>query len=236
MTFLDVEQILDAFFRQLPKDQFAQDRADDTNPVKRSFSSSDLRSQATVLAAAYANLNQIHDNKFITTTDELGLTRWEKDLFSETVDRSQPLAARRGNALGKFRAKGGIDYDTIKAILDPIFAAQGLDYDIVYWSGFNGGAWILDVSLLDVDTYLSLYDPLVAAGLGLVDCNFPPLPPGISSQDLEDIQRTAYTWEIRIHGHASAEFMAQLDLLATQIEPARSTHYIYNDFPGPVAP
>jgi hypothetical protein len=234
--FLDVEKILDAMFRQLPEGQFAEDRADSTDPTKRSLSSSDLRAQAQSLAAAYSNLESIFNNKFISSADADGISRWEKDLFSEAVDQSLPLPTRRANAIAKFNANGGISYDAITAILDPLFAEIGIAYEIVYWCGLFNGAWILDESALDVDTYLSLFDPLVGAGHGITDCSLDYIDGGLTAQDLEDIQRTAYTYEVRIFGTADADFIARLDKILTESEPARSTHYIYNSFPGPVAP
>lgn len=225
-------------FRQLSPNQFAEDRADDPSDyTRRSFSSSDLRSQATVLAAAYSNLNDIFNAKWITYANEMGITRWEKDLFAEAVDRSLPIATRRANALAKFNANGGISYLAIKAILDPLFAEIGLDYDLVDWNGLFGGAWILEESQLDVDTYLSLMDPLLGASPpSPLDCDLDYAAAGITVQQLADIQATAYTYEVRIHGNASADFLLKLDTILTQREPARSTHYIYNNFPGPVAP
>lgn len=235
--FLNVEQILDAFFRQLPPGQFADDRADNVDPMKRSLSSSELRSQAAVLATAYGNLEAIFNNKFITYADETGLARWEKDLFAEAIDRSKPIELRRADAKAKFNANGGISYDAIRAILDPMFLAIGLEYELVCWCGLFGGAWILDESQLDVETYLSLMDPLLgAAGPAPLDCDLDYSAAGLTAQNLEDIQRTAYTYEVRIFGNASADFLARLNIILTQSEPARSTHYLYNNFPGPVAP
>jgi len=235
-TVLDVEQILSAFFRQLPKGQFAEDRADDPDPARRSISSSDLRAQSEALAGAYGNLQAIWSNKFITYADAQGIARWEKDLFSETVDQSLALPIRRANALAKFRANGGISWDAITAILDPLFAELGMPYQLVCWCGAFGGAWVLDFSVLDVETYLSLFDPLIGAAAGLNNCDLDYISAGLTAQDLEDIQRTAYTYEVRIFGNAPLAFLDRLEKILTEAEPARSTHVIFNNFPGPVPP
>lgn len=222
---------------ELPEDQFAQDRADDPSYLKRSLSSSDLRAQSVILATAYANMAQIYENKFGTYVDSDGMRRWEKDWFPDAVDASQPLVNRRANLISKIRAIGGISMPAIMAILDPVFAQEGLMYDLVTWCGMNGGAWILDVSPLDVDTYLSFLDPLIgAAEPNPLDCDLDYAAAGLTAQDLIDIQRTAYTSEVRIYGTASAAFLAKIDKLMTQYEPARSTHYIFNSFPGPIPP
>lgn len=228
---------MDLALRELPPDMFAQDRADDPDYTKRSISSSEMRSQVTVLGAGYDTMEQVFDDKFITTATPLGIARAELDYFPDPVDQSLPLETRRANLLAKKRATGGISYAAIVDVLTPLFAEIGLGFQVVSWCGAQGGAWILDESELDVETYLSLLDPLLGAvGPNPLDCDLDYAAAGLTAEQLEDIQRTAYTYEVRIFGNAPADFITRLDRLLTEIEPARSTHVILNNHPGPLPP
>lgn len=223
---------------ELPDGVYAIDRADNPDKDKRSYSSSELRAHAQMLADLYSNLEDINSDKFATTVTPEGLAAWERQLFQTAVDGSLTYAERQTRILTKLRASGGISYPFIRAIVAAILDPIPIDFEIVTYCGFNGGAWILDVSPLDEDTYLSAMDPLLGArrDLDALDCNLDYAAAGLTAQDLIDIQTTAYTYEVRILGIADAATLAQLEQQLTQLEPARSTHVIYNDFPGPVAP
>lgn len=228
---------MDLALRELPEDMFAQDRADDPDYTKRSLSSSEMRSQMTLVRDGYATMRDTYDDKFITTATARGIARSELDYFPEAVDQSLPLETRRANLLSKKRATGGISFTAINDMLTPLFAEIGIDFQIVSWCGAQGGAWILDESALDVETYLSLLDPLIGAiGPNPLDCDLDYAAAGLTAEQLEDIQRTAYTYEVRIFGNAPADFITRLDKLLTENEPARSTHVIINQHPGAFPP
>lgn len=240
--FLTIDQVLDILLGELPDGVYANDRADDPDPVKRSYSSSELRAMATMIADLYSNLENISDNKTITTVETDGLTPWEKNLFATQQDPLAPFLDRQNALLAKKRYIGSLSLPAIAsqvhAILDPL----GLDFDILPYSGaYTGtkyGAWILGFSALGYDTYLAARDPLYGAQRDMVplDCNLDYAAAGITAQDLLDIQETAYKYELRIYGHADDDTLARLEYVLTQFEPARSTHRIVNDDPGPVPP
>lgn len=122
---------------------------------------------------------------------------------------------------------GYLEVDDYIAFRDPPSSEGGLTYQLVEWC-HSPGAWILDVSELEVSTYLSFKDPLYSTGITCA-LNYAAL--GLTAQDLADIQATAYTYEIRIIGTAGTNFLNYLDALLDRIEPARSTHFIYNNYP-----
>ena len=90
---------------------------------------------------------------------------------------------------------------------------------------------LLDFSILDVGTFLSFRDPLSGARRDMtpLDCSLDYAAAGLTAQDLLDIQATAYTYEVRIYGHADTATLALLDKRLTESEPARSTHVLIND-------
>lgn len=232
---------MDILMGEMPKDVYAQDRADDPNPDNRSNSSAEIRAHAQMIANFYENMKSVNADKFLTTVTHDGLTSWEKELFQTAQDGSQSDMMRQANLLAKFRASGGISTPAIRDIVSAILTPHGLTFDIATFNGCGGtvrGAWILDVSELDTETYLAEIDPLLGARRDLtpLDCNLDYAAAGLTHDQLVSIQTTAYTYEVRIYGHASADVIAQLDDALTQYEPARSTHKIFNDFPPDIDP
>ncbi len=248
--FPTVEEIFSLMFQELPAGVYAQDRANNANPNSNSTSSAELRAHAQMFANLYANLEVIYYDKFITTVSPAGLARWESDLFSTPPNIvGLTYAQRQANLLTQFRTEGSISYPTINAIIEGILGPQGLSYQLIQWNG-NGpgvggnpgitGGWILDVSILDVGTWLAALDPLRGAGRGVgivpLDCSLNYAAAGLTEQDLIDIQTTAYTYEVQIFGNASAATLAQLNAALTAKEPARSTHVITNNATPPIGP
>lgn len=240
--FPDVEQILDLVMAELPNGVYASDRADDPDESRRSYSSAELRAHAQLLANLYGNLQNINSDKYITTATETGVTAWEKELFSAIQDGSLPIEMRRNNLLAKIRANGGISLPAIRNIIAGILTPFGLTFEILSYCGqYNGnyyGSWILDYSSLDVDTYLATIDPLLGANRDetALDCSLDYEAAGLTEQDLIDIQNTAYTYEVQIFGNADAMTLSLLERTLTELEPARSTHIITNNAPGPIPP
>jgi hypothetical protein len=235
--FGDVEKLVDLFLAELPQGMFAQDRADNSDPSQRSVSSSDIRAQMQILSVAYTNLLDIYNDKFASTVELDAVSRWEKELFPDAQDSSQPLSVRQNNLIAKLRASGGISYSTIHDIIDSLLTPAGFAFDLVTFTGQTGGGWVFEESELDVSTYLASMDPLRGAIVTApLNCSFNYSAAGLTPEQLVEIQETAYTYEVRIYGTAPSGLITQLDLMLTQFEPARSTHNIYNNFPGPVAP
>lgn len=240
----NVDEILLILKSELPDGVYADDLADDQNPAKRSYSSSELRAMAQMIANLYSGLNDTFADKFLTTVTHDGLTPWEKELFALPQDGNQSDLVRQQNLLAKLRASGGISLPAITAVAAGILTPAGLPFEILAWDGpasdGTTGGWILEESPLDQGTYLGLIDPLLGAGrdLGVVplDCNLDYAAAGITQQEMEDIQKTAYTYEVKIYGNADAATLDLLDRQLTALEPARSTHVITNNATPPIDP
>ena len=100
------------------------------------------------------------------------------------------------------------------------------------------GTWILGYSSLGQNTYLGTLDPLIGdrSGFTPLDCSLDYAAAGITAGQLADIQKMAYSYEVRIYGNADAVTLALLDSDLTKYEPARSTHIILNNATPPAAP
>ena len=230
--FLTTDEILEILLAELPADVYASDYANDEDESRRSVSSSELRAHAELLSGLSENLESIYSDKFLQTVTEAGLILWEKDLFSTAQDSNLGFALRVQNLISKLRATGGISLPAITSIIAGILG--GLDFEVLPYSGQAGvGAWVLDGSALDQGTWLAKIDPIMGArtegGLIPLDCSFDYADEGLTAQDLLDIQETAYKYEVRIYGNASAATLSLLDQRLTQLEPARSTHVIRNN-------
>lgn len=231
--FLSLLELLKINLMELPSDVYPEDYADNTDLAKRSLSSSEIRAHMGILADGYTNLSSIYADKFLTTATDDGITKWEKVLFAEAVDTSLPLETRRQNLIAKLRASGGISYAVLYGIVDAILTPKGLAFEIATMC--QGGAWELEVDLLDVSTYLAGADPIIGAGgNNPLDCALDYAAAGITQEQLQSIQETAYTFYVRIFGEADSETLKFLNSQLTQFEPARSTHVILNNFTGPV--
>lgn len=233
--FPSVEQILDIFFVEIPEGVYPEDRADDSDPDKRSHSSSEIRAHAQLFANLYVNLDNINKDKHISTVTPDGLAPWERDLFTDPQDQSQTFDQRKFNLLTKLRSLGSISFPAINALVHSVLDPVGLTFEIIQWNGCGvntiHGAWILDITPLDVYTYLAGRDPLVGERRDLppLRCDLNFAASGLTADDLANIQDTAYTYEVDIFGVADAATLALLDKLLTQKEPARSRHAIRNN-------
>ena len=239
--FPNAEQILDILLGEIPPGVFAEDRADSPDESQRSYSSSELRVWSQQIADLYENLQKVENNKFIVTADVIGLTQWEKELFSTAQDSNQSVTDRRQNLLAKLRSSGGISLEAILSVIHGILDPVGLPFELLTWCGSSNGAvtgaWILDVSALGLDTYLGTLDPLNGTGLGLgltpLDCRLDYVAAGLTLDEMIEIQETAYMYEIDIYGNADAATLALLDRQLTALEPARSSHIIRNNVTPP---
>lgn len=241
--FLNTEEFLDVFLGELPAGVYATDRANNPNPLKRSYSSAEFRAHANILSDLSEQALAVYQNFFITTLQPDGIGQWEIDFFGSIQDGSQSFDQRKQNLFAKYRATGGISLPYISSIIEGILGPKGLTYAILPLSGQTNddgdtGAWILGYSSLGQNTYLAALDPLVGERQDLtpLDCSMDYAAAGLTIDQLHDIQATAYTYEVRIYGDADNATIAALDAALTKYEPARSTHIIMNNATPPAAP
>lgn len=235
--FLSVEQVLSILMDETPDKLYPKDRADNPDKTKNSYSSSELRAQAQLIANLYDNLALIDNDKALTTVSPSGLAYWEKQLFSAIQSSSLTYAQRQANLISKYRSSGGISLPAIRSVVAAILDPLGLPFAILPYSGQNNGtlqgAWVLEISTLEDDTWLAEMDPELGTGLGAglipLDCSLNYAAAGITSGQLLEIQKTAYAYEVQIYGVADAQTLALLDARLTALEPARSTHVIRNN-------
>jgi len=173
LFFLGIEDVMTIIQGEMPQGVYAQDRADNFDPNKRSYSSSELRTVAQMYANLYANLQDIWEDKFLSTLQPDAIGDWEADLFSTPQNANLPFTTRQQNALTKYRATGGLSYPYINSLISSILTPLGLSWLLVPYSGGYLYAWVLEQSSLDTDTYLSLEDPIYGKQVGIynLDCN-----------------------------------------------------------------
>src|SRR5438874_2193993 len=116
---------MDLLMGEMPDGVYATDRADDPDRNKRSYSSSEIRAHARMIANLYANLQDIFENEFISTLHADGLAPWNRQLFSNAVDGSQPFEIQQQNLINKIRANGGISFAAINAVIHTILDPLG---------------------------------------------------------------------------------------------------------------
>jgi len=241
--FLNTEEILDLLLGELPAGVYSQDRANNPDPTKISYSSAELRAHANLLSNFETQGQSVYNNFFITTLMSDGLSQWEKDFFGAIQDSSLTYTQRIQNLLAKYRATGGLSVPYITGIVAGILGPIGLSFAILPLSGQvnndgNTGAWILGYSSLGLNTYLSTIDPIWCDLVGFtpLDCSLDYAAAGITALQMAEIQDVAYSYEVRIYGNADATTLALLDADLTKFEPARSTHIIMNNASPPAAP
>lgn len=240
--FLNVDQFLSILMDELPFGVYPTDLANDPDPDKRSNSSSELRAHAQLLSELSANLQTIYQDKFASTVTPGGIGFWEKNEFRDAQNSALSFDARKARLLAKIRAVAGINLPAIRADVAAILDPLGIAFDILAYSGqSNGsfpGSWVMNISPLGLSTYLAGLDPLEGAKVGFtaLDCNLDYAAAGLTAQDLLDIQATAYTYAVMVYGTLDAATLATLDTMLTELEPARSTHLIFNNAPLPPDP
>lgn len=229
--FPNIEQVLNILLGELPKNVFSQDRADSDNVDKRSYSSSELRSHAQLLANIYKNLQDVYLDKTISTVQPDGLSSWEMDLFSSAQNGARSFTDRQINLISKYRAQGGISYSYIYNIVHNLLNPKGLGFDLITYTGIGGSrsaAWRLGLSALGANTYLAEADPLIGAVIGN-PTNCTNSTSTLTTDQLRKIRETAYTYAVWIYGGADASTLSTLDAMLTQAEPGGSTHVIVNN-------
>jgi hypothetical protein len=194
------------------------------------FSTADQYSVASVLGDAYANQEEVYDNYFPTVTVD-NLPDFEFLYFGYNLDSTLTIDQRRVLLLNKIRTKRRTTpqdiIDVIYTIIDP-----SIPVEILEWNGnFNGtryGAWILGVSTLGIDTFLSGRAPIYGAQLDKapLDCDLDVAAAGITEEDLINIQDTAFTYTVNIGVTLDVQTLTMLDSALNAAEGASRRHFI----------
>lgn len=220
--FLSQQEVYRILQRELPEEVYADGAPADF------FTTADMAAIAKTIETAYSNLERVYENYFPQTADEK-IGDWEVEVFGQVSDDSLTLQQRRDRVIAKLLNRPGITPDDIRRAITgalPELAPTG--FELIEW-GCEGGVWILDVSLLDVDTYLGGPSPSRAYGPDI--CDEDPAEFGITPAEWAIMQSQAYTYEVVIlPGYTlDAAGMTLLDRILTAAEPARSTHVITNE-------
>jgi hypothetical protein len=221
--------------RELPEGVYAD------GPPTAFYTTSDMDSVAKIIGDAYENLNVIYDNFWPQTM--LGysasgeqINAWEIREFGQIQDTTQNLETRIANLLTKIQSIPAINAAYIASLIQSLLGPNigynqllvGGAFEIIEWGNYTG-SWMIGVSELGIDTFLSGGNRYQNTGSNI--CPPAPLgtppPNGISETELSDEQQTAYTYEVRIYGTTlSSSMLAKLNVLLSANEPARSTHVI----------
>lgn len=147
--FLTQAEIYQILSRELPQDVYA------FGPPSAFYTTADTDSTAGVLADAYTNLSTIYNNIFPQTTDE-NISDWEATAFARPIPALATLTDRQTRVVDKLRLRRGISlWDVLNFVLTyvPIQTfVQIIEYSL------PSGGWRLDLSPLDVSTFLGNAD------------------------------------------------------------------------------
>lgn len=234
-TFGSEDELFAVLQGEMPDGVYSKDLAKNTDTTNNAWTSSEARTWAMLIRDAYVSLLAIYNNKFVTLADHSGIERWEKVLFATPVDGTLTWEERRDNLLTQLRYQGGINFAVINAAVSAILTPLALTYTISTLNGARpGSAWILDVGLLGLDTFLVGMDPIRGAiRTAPLDCDLDYEAAGLTLAQLQAIQATAYTYVVKITGTADDATLAKLDTVLTRLEGASRTHMIVNNVGGP---
>lgn len=221
-TYPTEDQAFSIIQGEMPDGVYSPDLALNADTSKNAWTSAEVRTWAKLFKDAYDSLLAIYNNKFVTLADHSGIENWEKVLFASPVDATLSWDDRRTNLLTQLRYLGGINFAAINNVVAGILTPLGLPYNIYTLNGARpGSAWIMDISLLGVDTYLVGMDPIRGAIRSApLDCSLDYAAAGLTLAQLHAIQATAYTYVVKITGTASDATMAKLDAALTIFEGA----------------
>lgn len=218
--FLDTQQAYRLYQRELPEGAYAD------GAPSAFFTTASVYAKATLLADFYANMERVYLNMFPQTADEQ-ISDWEIKAFGYNLDASLELEDRQQAVMRKLRQHPGINRQAITDIVVTVLGPL-VQFSIIDWNCMEG-AWILDESQLDIDTYLNAGNMVDTTPALFPDANFCINDPvfGKTDQEWAEMQDQAYTYEVIIYGQTiTAEQRAALDKALTIGEPARSTHVI----------
>lgn len=176
---------------------------------------------------AYDQLKYIDDNNFPqNVTDVDKILKWEFMEFGFTLSEDLTLQERIDRVLTKIRTRTNF---TIPDLIELVKSVIGSDktVDIIEWN-CEGGAWIIDVSELDFDTYLGGGSP---QSLINFDCSKTAADYGITEDEFQAALTDAYTYEIRIYNYTLTDLeRSYIEKLVSENEPARSQHVITDNY------
>jgi hypothetical protein len=233
-TFPTENQLFGVLQGELPPGLYSDDTANNENPANNAWTSSEVRAWALLFVDLYSSLLAIWNNKFVTLADASGIQRWEIMLFGAPQSATLTLTQRRNALLAQLQYQGGINYAIIYAATYALLNPLGFAFGIQTYNGARpGSSWILNSSLLGLDTYLAPCDPIKGTGGTPLNCSLDYEAAGITTAQLASIQSTAYTYVVKITGTATDATIAQLNTLLTKFEGASRTHQVVNNFQGP---
>lgn len=194
------------------------------------FHTAEMDSYAKVMRHAYKNQSAIYANFFPQTCDENTINLYELKYFGKLGSSSLTLAQRQALVIQKIQSARGITKQIIRNVVN--YTIPGLSFEIAVWIfGQGEGGWVLDVSQLDIETYLNT-DAQYALPVGPQLCSQGPADWGMTPQQWADLQTYAYTYEVRIYGYTlTPQQYSELDAALSANEPARSTHVINSGLP-----
>lgn len=219
--FLDVSQVYRLLQRELPEGAYPD------GAPSGYYSTASIYSKATLIEAAYENLELIYNNFFPQTATEK-LLDWEQKAFGEFLDSSLSIAERRDRVIAKLRKRPGITKADMLAIVYSVIGSDKI-VEIINW-GCGEGGWSLGVSQLGINTYLNparLSDVTAFLYPAGDFCDEDKSQFGKTDEEWALMQETAYTFEILIYDYTlTALELAKLNTELYKGAPARSAYVI----------
>lgn len=214
--FLTRNDIYRMIQRELPRDAYPD------GPPTAFYSTADSDATAAVFRSMYSNNERIYDNFFPQSADEK-ISDWEILVFGKNLDSSLSIAERQDRVIQKLRTRRRTTPQDIRATVASVIGTDK-DFEVIEW-GCGGGAWILDVSLLEISTILNGNNRLGLTGPDL--CGKTAADFGLTEEEFLAMREEAYTYEVKIYSYTlTAAEREALDEALLEAEPARSKHII----------
>jgi hypothetical protein len=214
--FLNREEVYRLLQRELPDGVYAD------GAPSAFYSTADMDSVASGIAKVYSNLERVYENYWPQTADER-IDDWELVVLNARQDAALTLASRRDKVLTKLRSRQGITISDMKSIVWGVIGSDKT-VEIREW-GCESGAWVLDESELDINTYLGGQNRFKAVGSDATCSDGSEF--GFTAQEWEELREETFTFEVCIYDYTlSTEERRLIDERLTAGEPARSAHVI----------
>lgn len=215
--FLNADEVYRVLQRELPDEVYPDGAPSDF------YSTASIFSKAATIATAYNNLERIYQNFFPQDADEQ-IANWEEKVFGFQLDSALSLADRRAAVIAKIRLQRSTRPLDMKNIVYEVIP-NSVQVEIVEWN-CGGGGWVLDVSELDIMTYLNAFNGLTPIGAQDL-CGLTAVDYWLSQEDFTDYQNQAYTFDVRIYNYTLTALEREtIEAKLLVGEPARSRHFI----------